>query len=92
MSEEITIEEAFKQCFLQYQKICFAYNELLKENRKLKCENSSSMEDKIRELAYLKWEKAGYPQGNGVEYWLQAEEEMLCSTKNNQPERQKLYS
>jgi hypothetical protein len=50
------------------------------------------MEDKIRELAYLKWEKAGYPQGNGVEYWLQAEEEMLCSTKNNQPERQKLYS
>jgi len=34
------------------------------------------VEDRIRELAYLKWEAAGYPSGDGVEFWLQAEEEL----------------
>jgi len=35
------------------------------------------MEDRIRELAYLKWEAAGYPHGNdGVHYWLEAEREL----------------
>jgi hypothetical protein len=34
------------------------------------------MEDRIRELAYLKWEAAGYPNGDGVDFWLQAEEEL----------------
>lgn len=34
------------------------------------------MEGKIRELAYLKWEAAGCPQTDGVEFWLQAEEEL----------------
>jgi len=37
------------------------------------------MEDKVRQLAYLKWEAAGYPYGDGVEFWLQAEEEVNSS-------------
>jgi hypothetical protein len=38
-----------------------------------------SVEDRIRELAYSKWEKAGYPGGDGVSFWLQAEAELYES-------------
>jgi hypothetical protein len=52
-----------------------------------------AMEEQIRELAYLKWEAAGYPQSNGVEFWLQAEESLTADSpktsarpsKSNQP-------
>lgn len=33
-------------------------------------------EDKVRERAYLKWEAAGSPSGDGVQFWLEAEEEV----------------
>lgn len=33
-------------------------------------------EDQIRNLAYLNWERAGRPEGDGVEFWLKAEEEL----------------
>ena len=33
-------------------------------------------EDDIRRLAYRKWEEAGRPEGDGSEYWLQAEREL----------------
>ena len=32
--------------------------------------------DQIRELAYRKWETAGRPAGDGVEFWLAAEREL----------------
>ena len=32
--------------------------------------------DAIRETAYYKWEKAGCPCGDGVDFWLQAEAEL----------------
>ena len=32
--------------------------------------------DEIRELAYRKWEAAGWPAGDGVEFWLAAEREL----------------
>jgi hypothetical protein len=35
-----------------------------------------SNEQKVRELAYLKWEKAGYPAGDGVQFWTEAEQEL----------------
>lgn len=35
------------------------------------------MEQKIRELAYEIWEKAGRPESDGVQYWLQAESELV---------------
>lgn len=34
-----------------------------------------SREDVIRTLAYQKWEQAGSPQGDGVDFWLDAEAE-----------------
>jgi hypothetical protein len=34
------------------------------------------MEQKIRELAYEIWEKAGSPESDGIQYWLQAESEL----------------
>ena len=34
-------------------------------------------EDAIRLSAYLKWEAAGCPEGDGVRFWLEAEREML---------------
>ena len=30
----------------------------------------------IRELAYLKWEAAGFPAGDGFDFWLEAEREI----------------
>ncbi len=36
-------------------------------------------EDAIRHCAYLKWEAAGRPGGDGVSFWLEAEQE-LCRT------------
>ena len=34
-------------------------------------------ENEIRLLAYLKWEAAGKPPGEGVRFWLEAEQELL---------------
>lgn len=34
------------------------------------------MEGRIRELAYLKWERAGCPPGDGVNFWCEAEAEL----------------
>jgi hypothetical protein len=34
------------------------------------------IEDAIREKAYLLWEAAGRPDGDGTEFWLKAEEEL----------------
>lgn len=33
-------------------------------------------EQAIRELAYAKWEAAGRPAGDGVQFWLEAEREL----------------
>lgn len=33
-------------------------------------------EEQIRELAYSKWQCAGCPEGDGIDFWLQAEEEL----------------
>jgi hypothetical protein len=33
-------------------------------------------EQKIRELAYLLWEEAGRPEGDGAEFWLKAESQL----------------
>jgi hypothetical protein len=76
----------FIECFIKYQKTCIAYNNLLRENRMLKKKllekpkltsrkDRKMSEEQLRELAYLKWEKAGRPPGDGVQFWLQAEAE-----------------
>jgi hypothetical protein len=33
--------------------------------------------DEIRLHAYLRWEAAGKPLGDGVKFWLEAEQELL---------------
>lgn len=38
--------------------------------------------EKIREAAYFKWETAGCPNGDGVEFWLAAEAELTNATPN----------
>jgi hypothetical protein len=38
-------------------------------------------EKQVRELAYLKWEQAGYPESDGVQFWLEAENEVLAASK-----------
>jgi len=37
-------------------------------------------QDSVRERAYLLWEKAGYPIGDGVDFWITAEQELLADT------------
>jgi len=34
----------------------------------------------IRERAYYKWEQAGYPEGDGANFWLEAETELQAET------------
>lgn len=36
--------------------------------------------EKIRERAYYKWEQAGYPEGDGSNFWLEAEAELQAET------------
>jgi hypothetical protein len=33
--------------------------------------------DEIRVCAYLRWEAAGKPPGDGAQFWLEAEQELL---------------
>jgi hypothetical protein len=37
----------------------------------------ASREQAIREIAYFKWEQAGWPAGDGMSFWLEAEQEFL---------------
>lgn len=41
--------------------------------------NGQLCEESIRLAAYWKWDAAGRPDGDGLEFWLQAEQEMLES-------------
>ena len=40
------------------------------------CEKNVPCEDAVREKAYLLWEQAGYPEGDGSEFWLEAEKQL----------------
>jgi hypothetical protein len=40
----------------------------------------SPCEEKIRELAYRKWQVAGCPENDGIDFWLQAERELALLT------------
>lgn len=37
---------------------------------------SSELQQAIREAAYHKWEQAGRPHGDGLEFWLESEQEI----------------
>jgi len=39
----------------------------------------TATEDDIRTLAHAKWEAAGYPPGDGFDFWLAAEQELACN-------------
>jgi hypothetical protein len=38
---------------------------------------ASASEDQVRLLAYQKWQAAGQPPGDGADFWLEAERELL---------------
>lgn len=46
------------------------------EHREARNGESAGCDD-IRLCAYQKWEKAGEPSGDGVEFWLEAEYELV---------------
>jgi hypothetical protein len=45
------------------------------------CSSASDDCEKIREAAYQKWEAAGSPSGDGVEFWLAAEGELTSGVR-----------
>jgi hypothetical protein len=50
-------------------------------------ENSSDDFDMaVRELAYFKWETAGFPEGDGFDFWLEAEKELRANQPPSTPE------
>lgn len=49
-------------------------------------ENSSDDFDMaVRELAYFKWEAAGFPEGDGFDFWLEAERELRANQPPSAP-------
>ena len=49
-------------------------------------ENSSDDFDMaVRELAYFKWEAAGFPEGDGFDFWLEAEKELRAHQPPSTP-------
>jgi len=40
----------------------------------------AAQQDAIRDRAYHKWLEAGAPEGDGAEFWLEAESELLGSS------------
>jgi hypothetical protein len=40
-------------------------------------------QDLVRARAYRKWELAGKPQGDGIRFWLEAEQELLLPSKTS---------
>jgi hypothetical protein len=42
-----------------------------------RAEDANGHDEEIRPLAYQKWQEAGCPEGDGVQYWLAAEKEIL---------------
>lgn len=44
-------------------------------------EQATKREEAIRTAAYLKWEAAGFPPGDGVNFWLEAEEEFEMASR-----------
>ena len=44
-------------------------------------ESRQAPADEIRPLAYQKWQEAGSPSGDGAEFWLAAETELLRRQK-----------
>lgn len=40
-------------------------------------------EEKVRQLAYQLWEKAGCESGKAVQYWLQAREQLIQQIRNS---------
>ena len=42
------------------------------------CQQASA--DEVRRRAYLLWEAAGQPPGDGVQFWLEAEQQLLRRT------------
>jgi predicted flap endonuclease-1-like 5' DNA nuclease len=43
---------------------------------------SKDIQDRIREVAYMMWESAGRQYGMAMEYWLEAEREVMKTTKS----------
>jgi hypothetical protein len=42
------------------------------------CSGKKLCQNAVRERAYLLWEKAGYPSGDGTDFWVAAEQELLA--------------
>jgi hypothetical protein len=42
-------------------------------------------EEEIRHLAYQKWEDAGCPSGDGFDFWVEAEREVLARAPHSKP-------
>lgn len=47
-----------------------------RKSQEIKPIETCSDKQKVRELAYKKWQQAGEPNGDGVNFWLDAEKEL----------------
>jgi hypothetical protein len=55
------------------------------ESQPSKESSSDDFNMAVRELAYSKWEAAGFPEGDGFEFWLEAEKEIRAHQPPSTP-------
>lgn len=66
-----------QKCDLMEEKIDKAFVSALDQLLIDSIEIEDIKNDMIRQLAYEKWEAAGRPEGDGVQFWLEAEAEYV---------------
>lgn len=81
-----SINPALKECRHHHKTATLAQSASVKPPSEPKAgvaaQNAKSeYEEMIRLRAYQKWEAAGKPQGNGVQFWVDAEQELLMPKK-----------
>ncbi len=47
--------------------------------------SATGLEEVVRALAYRKWEAAACPSGDGIQFWLEAEQEVNAEPARSRP-------
>jgi hypothetical protein len=58
------------------------------QSKDLSVSGCDAVEQTIRQLAYDKWQRAGSPHGDGVNFWFEAENELFPCVELEQTEEE----
>lgn len=73
MKNLFEIRKLVREVMVIAQNVANAAKEVLQNTGESTTHQVQAFDEEKRELAYHLWEKAGCPQGDGVEFWFKAE-------------------